>query len=382
MTSAPGRGTAAGAAADAGSMADAGATQSTGATRGAGASADARATAPTGAARDAGAAPATADAGATRANGAARDAGAVPGTADASPVTADTGLDTGDTRSAPAPDPAAAGAVGARLRRLAAGSFDRSAWPLDRERTTAAACVIAFCAALFAQGGAARWVAAALVLDVLLAALPWRTPRAGRSGPSFWAETLCGIAVPAGAGVAALMGGLAWGTEAADWWWYVVAVGVGAVLVLTGGMNLKALVSGDLAFVYGPTPRSHALARVTASTVSPLGEELVFRGVVLASAAGVGAGVGGTGSGGTGGAWSLGLLAAIAFVARHHLPAGQNRRGSSRALLAEITAAGLLLALVAASGSVWPALLAHALNNAPSVVFELQRERPAERKEP
>ncbi|MFI8828822.1 type II CAAX prenyl endopeptidase Rce1 family protein [Streptomyces sp. NPDC053431] len=268
-----------------------------------------------------------------------------------------------------------AGSRGTPLRRLAAGSFDGSAWSLDRERTTAAACVLAFCAALFAQGGAARWVAAALVLDGLLAALPWRTPRAGRSGPSFWAETLCGIAVPAGAGVAALLGGLDWGTGAAAWWWYAVAVAVGAVLVLTGGMNLKALVSGDLAFVYGPTPRSHALARVTASTVSPLGEEVVFRGVVLAAAA-----AGGTGAGGA--AWPLGLLAAIAFVARHHLPAGQNRRGSSRALLAEVTAAGLLLALVAASGSVWPALLAHALNNAPSVVFELQRERPAERKEP
>ncbi|MER8235555.1 CPBP family glutamic-type intramembrane protease [Streptomyces sp. NPDC094049] len=240
-------------------------------------------------------------------------------------------------------------------------TFDWKAWPLDGGRTAATACMFAFAAALWSQGGVLRWLGVAIAAETVLIALPWRVPRRRRGGASFWAETSVGMLVPVGAGVLAVVCGPSWFGDAPAWWWYPLSVAVGVLLVLLSGMNLRALASGDLAFLYGPTARPHALARVTASTLSPTGEEVVFRGVYLMAPAAA--------------AWPLGLLAAVAFVARHHLAPGDNRRGSARATATEVGAAVVLLALTAASGSILPALVAHLVNNAPSIVFELQRER-------
>ena len=70
----------------------------------------------------------------------------------------------------------------------------------------------------------------------------------------------------------------------------------------------------------------------------------------------------------------MGLLGAVAFVATHHLQPGANRRRDTRVVLTEIAAGASLLMLTLASRSVYPAMVAHALNNGPGIALELQRE--------
>lgn len=242
-------------------------------------------------------------------------------------------------------------------------SLDWRRWRLDKERLTAALCVLAFAAALLTGGhGPSRVVGGLLVVETALLSLPWGLPRDQRSAASFWAESCVGLITPVGAVAAAVLGGAPWITRGAAWWWYPVAVGAGAGLMLAGGMNLRALVTGELAFVLGPAPRSHARARMMCAAVGPVGEEAAFRGTVLAALPAA------TGA--------LGLLGAVAFVARHHVPSGSNGRGSTRSLLAEAGASTVLLLITLAPGSVYPALLAHMVNNVPPVVLEFQREEP------
>jgi Type II CAAX prenyl endopeptidase Rce1-like len=242
-------------------------------------------------------------------------------------------------------------------------SWDWTTWRPDRGRLAAAGCVLAFAVALWAQGGSAQRAMGCLtVVETALLGLPWRLPRDARSARSFRAESLAGLLAPVGAVVVALACGAPWLRHGAAWWWYPLAAAAGVGVLLAGGMDVRALLGGELAFVLGPTPRSHARTRATCTAVGPFGEEVLFRGTVLAAASPATA--------------SFGLLAAVAFVARHHVQPGSNRRGSSRALLTEIAAAAVLLALTVASGSILPALLAHLINNIPAVVLELQRERP------
>ncbi|MCX4527003.1 hypothetical protein OG982_15205 [Streptomyces sp. NBC_01551] len=239
--------------------------------------------------------------------------------------------------------------------------YDWARWPLSRGRLAAAACVLAFAAALWSTGGSARAVAALLVAETLLLCLPWRLPRTTRSVAGFWTETLCGLIAPLGAIAVAAWSGASWLGRGADWWWFAAGAALGGCLILASGMNPRALVTGELAFLAGPTRPGHGYARATATLVGPAGEEALFRGVVLSAAAGPAA--------------PLGLLAAAAFVARHHIPPGANGRDSARAMGVEIGSAVALLALTAASHSLYPALLAHLLNNIPPAVLQFQCAR-------
>ncbi|MFD7625423.1 type II CAAX prenyl endopeptidase Rce1 family protein [Streptomyces sp. NPDC059851] len=239
--------------------------------------------------------------------------------------------------------------------------FDWARWPLSRGRLAAAACVLAFAVALAGTGGSARVVAVLLVAETLLLCLPWRLPRTTRSVAGFWTETLCGLIAPLGAVAVAWWTDAAWWGQSADWWWYAAGGALGAALIWASGMNLRALATGELAFLAGPTRPGHGYARATATLVGPAGEEALFRGVVLTTAAGTAA--------------PLGLLAAAAFVARHHVPPGANGRDSTRAMGVEIGSAAALLALTAASQSLYPALLAHLLNNIPPAVLQFQCAR-------
>jgi hypothetical protein len=237
--------------------------------------------------------------------------------------------------------------------------FDRSAWRLDARRLVALAAVLATAVGLRAEGDeAVRSGGLLLVVEAALICLPWRLPRRHRSGPGFWAETLAGLVAPVGAVAAVVVLRPGWVTAGAEPRWYAVSALTGLALLAVSGLDPRAVASGELAFALGPTPRSHGTARAFTMLVAPAGEEALFRGPVLVPGAST----------------SLALLAATGFVARHHLARGSNRRGTSRATLVEIAGAVVLLGLTVASGSIYPALLAHLVNNLPGVVVELQRE--------
>ncbi|WP_121162626.1 CPBP family glutamic-type intramembrane protease [Micromonospora pisi] len=220
--------------------------------------------------------------------------------------------------------------------------------------------MLAFASALFRQGGAAVATATLVIVETGLLSLPWRLPRLDRSARSFWAETLCGLIAPGGALIVLMLTNHDLATRLPDWWWFGVAVVVGAALLAVSGINVLAIRSGLLAFLMGPTPKAQGRARAFYTAVGPLGEEALFRGVALTAAPVA--------------VTPIGLLAAVAFVARHHVPPGDNGRGTARSTITEITAAVLLLALTVLSQSLLPALLAHVINNVPGVIIELQRE--------
>lgn len=247
-----------------------------------------------------------------------------------------------------------------RAERVATpGTFDFSEWRLERARVVAACSMLAFAAALWAEDGIWRVLAALIVADVAVQALPWRLPRGERSAPSICAEEALYVAVPVAFFVAALARGDAWITATPDAWWYAIAVVAGVALVWLGGMSLSALLSGALAFVAPPLKRAHKWSRVASMVVAPPGEEAIFRGAALAAAPAA--------------AWPLGLLAGAAFVARHHLPAGLSARTPTRVVVTQAASAAVLLWLTLASSSVYPALVAHYVNNAPSLLLEVQR---------
>src|SRR5262249_50428824 len=130
--------------------------------------------------------------------------------------------------------------------------------------------------------------------------------------------------------------------------------------VWLSGMPLRALFSGDLAFLAKPVSRPHKAAGCVSTLAAPAGEEFLFRAPLLA-ASGLAL-------------LPAGLLGAAAFVARHHLPPGLHERTQPRVLATQVAAAVALGLLTWASRSIYPALLAHYLNNVPS--FLLAAGRP------
>jgi hypothetical protein len=245
-----------------------------------------------------------------------------------------------------------------------APTWDWQSVRFDRSRVVALVALVAlvaFAGALAARGGLAGVLAALVTTDIVVMCLPWRVPRAGRTMRSIVLENLTYQVMPLGALVAVVSAGPSWLTRTGSWWWYSIALLTGAALVAVSGVSLSMLFSGELAFLAGPRPAAHVRAHVAAALAGPPGEEAVFRCVVFLTY-GIGAVV-------------TPALAAVAFVARHHLPprsAGQIRL---RALGTEVAAASLLLGLTVASRSLYPAAVAHLVNNVPQAVLEIQRGR-------
>lgn len=255
---------------------------------------------------------------------------------------------------------------------MTAPTFDRAAWRVPPERLLAASCVVAFAAAQWqVDWSPMPWTAHAigvlLVLEAVLLSLPWSLPRDHRGAAGFVAESVAGLIVPIGAVVVLLVAAEPRLSTGAAGWWYVVAFGFGVVLLLLGGVTPRGLFGGRSAFLLGPTPRSHGVARAACCLVSPPGEEAVFRGVVLVAPPGA--------------ALPLAMLGAVAFVARHRVQPGDNGRGATRAFVVEAIAATGLLTLTVCSGSLWPALLSHLVNNVPLAMLQLQRA-PSKRRTP
>lgn len=239
-------------------------------------------------------------------------------------------------------------------------TFDFGHWRLSGRQVGCGAAMFAFAVALWSRDVRAdRWLASLVVLETLLLWLPWRLPREQRSALGYWAESLTSMISPAGAIVLAIVTSAPWLSTAGVWWWYPVAFAVGIAVIAISGVRPSQIISGETAFVAGPTRRSQAAARTFNTSTAPFGEEALFRGSVLTASAGA----------------SFGLLAAVAFVARHHVQPGHNGRGSARATTVEVVAAAAFLIMTLGSRSVYPALVAHLLANVPGVVVERQRER-------
>ncbi|WP_327306682.1 hypothetical protein OG730_27100 [Streptomyces sp. NBC_01298] len=239
-----------------------------------------------------------------------------------------------------------------------ARAFDRTAWPPRGVRLLSAAVMAVFSAALWWQGGSWRAAAVLVGVDALAGLLPWRMPRTLRTGAAYWSENAIALAVPIAFIAYSAGTGADWLTQGTSWWWYAVALALDAGLLLAGGMDFRLLFSGDLAFLMGPSTPLQARTRATTGTLAPFGEEALYRSVAVTVAGPAGL--------------VTSLLGAAAFIARHHV--GDSRwRKAPRVLAVELLAALSLLGLVALSGSVYPALLAHLVNNAPSVLLELQR---------
>lgn len=243
-------------------------------------------------------------------------------------------------------------------RRRPLPAFDRTGWPPGTRQVMAAGATAALALALWDTDRTVLRVAAVLLLvEAVLMGLPWRLPRDARSATSVWAETLAGLLAPLGMITLAAFTMPGWLTRSADWWWYAAAAAVGALLFALSGLGISSLFTGEAAFILGSTPRSHARARAFAGAVGVVGEELLYRAPVLIVTSS-----------------PLGLLAGTGFVARHHIQPGTNRRGTARSTVVELAGAALLLALTWWSQSIYPAMLAHLLNNLPQIVMELQRE--------
>jgi hypothetical protein len=238
-------------------------------------------------------------------------------------------------------------------------TFDWPAWRPSPVRIVAAVVVLAFAVdLLFRRRSGDVALGVVLVAETILLSLPWRLPRRARSAASFCAETAVGLITPVGAAVIVAVTRPAWLDTAGRPVWYVAAIAVAALLAVTDGVNLRAAASGELSFFAGPTPTWFRRARATSIAVGAVGEEAAFRGPVLLATSDV----------------TFAVLAALAFVARHHVQPGTNGRGTGRSWAVEIVGAGGFLALTLLSGSLYPALAAHVLYNLPGFTVEMRRE--------
>jgi uncharacterized protein len=140
-------------------------------------------------------------------------------------------------------------------------------------------------------------------------------------------------------------------------WILLAAAGVAAILA---GNAVAEAVLGDIAdedeadeiagFLDGADPSDFLLILLIGAVLAPLGEEMFFRGILFAWAAR------------RAGAVPAALATALLF-ALGHLPAGTLHAAGT-------FGAGLVLAaLYRTSGSLWPAILAHALNNGLSLTL-------------
>jgi len=249
--------------------------------------------------------------------------------------------------------------TGGARRPAAQSSFDPANWPPDAPRLVAAALEVCFAAALYLVGGFWRLGVPIVVADTCLMLLPWRYPRSERSTFSIWAEAVLYLACPTALFAVAIAGSQPWLSLVPAPQWWPVGFAVGVALVRLSGLPLRAVISGALASLAFPTTVRHKLARCVSIAGAPPGEETLYRAPLLAV------------HGAT--MLPLGVLAAVGFVARHHLPPGQHGRTTRRVLATQCVAACALGALTWASRSIYPALLAHALNNTPGLLLEARR---------
>jgi hypothetical protein len=219
-------------------------------------------------------------------------------------------------------------------------------------------------------GTPAYFLLAAMVAAHAIAhLLPWRLPRDDRTPFGYWAEVLtCTSPLAAGAAfwfIFPIHG--AWAALPSSrpqllWlpaWFGVAAVG-GAALIWVSGISLAGLRTGDLAFLVGPLPVQHVAARTWTVVISIVAEEVVYRGAPAGAPSYRAMAV---------------ACAAVAFVSNHHMVRGTEAWLRLRNICFEVSASVIFGGLVLLSGSIWPAIMAHAIANAPHLTLDIQRAR-------
>jgi membrane protease YdiL (CAAX protease family) len=240
-------------------------------------------------------------------------------------------------------------------------TFDWLSWRPNGARLLSALAMLAFAVSLLVRNRTGDVPLACLVLvETSLLLLPWRLPRIRRSNVSFCVEIAVGLITPVGAMVTTLVTRPDWLTSVGNPLWYLAALGLLAVLIRAEGIDLRSVLNGDLSFIAGTTPAWFRRARSTTIVAGPVGEEFAFRGPVL-----------------TGADPAVAILAAAAFVARHHVQPGRNGSGTPRARVVEVLGAVGFLVLTWSAGALYPALVAHLLYNMPGLVVELRRDTVA-----
>jgi hypothetical protein len=199
--------------------------------------------------------------------------------------------------------------------------------------------------------------------------LPWRLPRDNRTPFGYWTEVLiCTSPLAAGAAVWFIFpihgawAGLPSSRPPLLWllvWFGAAGIGA-AALVWVSGISLASLRTGDLAFLVGPLPIQHVAARTWTVVISVVAEEVVYRG----APAGV-----------TSYRAITVACAAVAFVSNHHMVRGTEVWLRLRNIYFEVSAGIVFGGLVLLSGSIWPAVMAHAIANAPHLTLDIQRAR-------
>lgn len=238
---------------------------------------------------------------------------------------------------------------------------DNPSQPWVRASTIVAA--MGYAACLLWLPGRVRILAPFVILDVAGGLLLWRIDRQlnslrGRLMENFGYLTTF-ILIIATLAVFSPALALTFGPP----YWYLAGLGSGLLLIWLSGMRVSSLLSGELAFLAGPKPWGAAIVSTAAITSGAVAEEALYRGGAI-GAAGLAI-------------VPIAILGALTFCGKHHLPGWAANRWNRRTLSVEIVSAVIFLVLVIASHSLYPAILAHIVNNLPSVVLQVQRARSA-----
>jgi hypothetical protein len=231
-------------------------------------------------------------------------------------------------------------------------------------RASTSVAAVAYAACLLRLSGPARILALFVMLDVAAGLLLWRVDCRLRSLRGRLVEDSGYLAVFVATFAALAISSPAWALRPGHAYWYVVALIAGLMLVRLSGMRIGSLLSGELAFLAGPKAWAPAILNCSVMTSAVVAEEALYRGGVLGNA---GLPI-----------VLVGLFGALTFCGKHHLPGWATSRWNRRVLGVEVASAVVFLALVVGSHSLYPAVLAHFVNNLPSIILQVQRARSAD----
>src|SRR5215469_1055927 len=212
---------------------------------------------------------------------------------------------------------------------------------------------LCYAAVLAARGGSFNIVLSILVLaDVAAGLTLWRIGGAHQSVRARLMENLGYLVIFSGVILLTVSIMPSWVRQSGAWPWYLIALAAGCGLIGIGGISPQALWSGELALMAGKKPKINASVNIMNMIVGAAAEEVMFRSVTL-QLAGIQLMI-------------ISVLASATFLGRHHLARWAVRRANPRTYVVEISGTFTFLILTVLSRSIFPALIAHLVNNTPS----------------